>query len=133
MAVARRSRISRFRLFREEVFALYFAIGDSRTPFYAKLPALFSLIYLLSPIDLIPDFIPLFGYLDDLVIVPLLLHISFRLLPAPVRETSLLKAASHARKLRIALFILVLLLLLALTGLFFLGKALFHQLATIHW
>jgi uncharacterized membrane protein YkvA (DUF1232 family) len=133
MGIVRRSWRSRTRVFREEVFVLYFAIRDSRTPLYAKLPAFFSLLYLLSPFDLIPDFIPFFGYLDDLVIVPLLLHLSFRLLPAQVRETSRLKALSHARKLRIALVIILLLLVLMLVGIFFLGAALFHRLSVMHW
>jgi len=128
MGIVRRTWNSRARFFRQEVFVLYYAIRDERTPLYAKLPAFLSLIYLLSPIDLIPDFIPLFGYLDDLIIVPLLFHISFRLLPAVVREDSTLKAISHARKLRIALFILVLLLIAALTAIFFLFAHLISRL-----
>jgi uncharacterized membrane protein YkvA (DUF1232 family) len=105
---------------------LYFGCRDERTPLYARLPALFSLIYLISPFDLIPDFIPFAGYLDDLVIVPLLLHISFRLLPAEVKEASRLKAMRYASRVRIALGILVVLVLLLMVGVFFAVKHLFQ-------
>jgi uncharacterized membrane protein YkvA (DUF1232 family) len=114
--------------FQQEVLVLYFALRDSRTPWYAKWPAFFSLIYLVSPIDLIPDFIPFVGYLDDLVMVPLLLHISFRLLPAQVREESLLKAASHAKKLRVLFISFLLLIILLLTGIFMIMKSFFQHL-----
>lgn len=105
---------------------LYFGCRDERTPWYARLPALFSLIYLISPFDLIPDFIPFAGYVDDLIIVPLLLHISFRLLPAEVKETSRLKAVRYAGRVRIVLGILVILVLLLMIGVFFAVKHLFQ-------
>jgi uncharacterized membrane protein YkvA (DUF1232 family) len=104
--------------FKQEVILLYFGCRDPRTPWYARLPALFSLIYLISPLDLIPDFIPFAGYVDDLIIVPILLHISFRLLPPDVRETSRLKAIRYARRVRIVFAIGVVLLVLLLAGIF---------------
>ena len=55
---------------RQEVHALYLAAKDPRVPWYAKLLAVCIVAYALSPIDLIPDFIPVFGYLDDLILVP---------------------------------------------------------------
>jgi len=106
---------------------LYFGCRDRRTPLYARLPAIFSLIYLISPLDLIPDFIPFAGYLDDLVIVPLLLHLSFRLLPAEVRESSRLKMIRHAGRVRIALVILGVLVVLLLAGIFFAFNHLFQK------
>lgn len=117
----RRRRFS----FKQEVIVLYFGCRDARTPLYALLPGLFSLIYLINPFDLIPDFIPFAGYLDDLVIVPLLLHISFRLLPPAVREDSQLKAVRYARRVRIAFIILLVLLALLMTGLFLAVRHLF--------
>src|SRR6185295_18226447 len=54
-----------------EVLALYLACRDPRVPWYAKALAALVVAYALSPIDLIPDFIPVLGYLDDLVLVPL--------------------------------------------------------------
>src|SRR5258708_999292 len=108
--------------FKQEVILLYFGLQDPRTPLYARLPAIFSLIYLVSPLDLIPDFIPFAGYVDDLIIVPLLLHLSFRLLPPDIRESSRLKAIRYAVLVRIVLVIGVILLVLLLVGLFFAFK-----------
>jgi uncharacterized membrane protein YkvA (DUF1232 family) len=59
------------RLLKREVFALYFAVRDPRVPWYAKALAACVVGYAFSPIDLIPDFIPVLGYLDELVLVPL--------------------------------------------------------------
>jgi uncharacterized membrane protein YkvA (DUF1232 family) len=105
--------------FKQEIILLYFGCRDPRTPLYARLPAIFSLIYLISPIDLIPDFIPFAGYVDDLIIVPLLLHFSFRMLPADVRETSRLKSVRYAGRVRMVLAIGVVLLILLLAGILF--------------
>ncbi len=56
---------------KREVYALYLACRDPRVPWYAKALAAALVAYALSPIDLIPDFIPVFGYLDELVLIPL--------------------------------------------------------------
>ena len=61
----------RARNLRREVYALYFACRDPRVPWYAKAVAVAVVAYAFSPIDLIPDFIPVLGYLDDLVLIPL--------------------------------------------------------------
>ena len=110
------------------MLVLYYALRDKRTPGYAKLPALLSLLYLVSPVDFIPDFIPLFGYLDDLVVVPLLLQASVWLLPTQVRADGMAKAAKHARKLRIGVFVVCILLLFLLVSLFFITKHVFNAL-----
>lgn len=62
----------------------YYAARDPRTPLPVRILALLVAAYALSPIDLIPDFIPVVGYLDDLVLVPLGIALVLRLLPAPV-------------------------------------------------
>ncbi len=116
------------RIFKPEILILYYALRDRRTPFYAKLPALLSLVYLLSPVDLIPDFIPVFGYLDDLVIVPLLLQVSVWLLPKEAKADSMLLAAKHARQLRIMAFVLIVLIVLLLIWGLFIAKNLFASL-----
>lgn len=109
-------------MLKKEIIVLYYGLRDKRTSGIPKITALLSIVYLLSPIDLIPDFIPFFGYIDDIVIVPLLLNLSIRLLPAQVREESLLKASRSQKKLQ-GLFILLVILLIALvTGLFFLMR-----------
>ena len=64
----------RARAMRREVMTLWFAVRDPRTPFAARLLAGAVVAYALSPIDLIPDFVPILGYLDDLVRVPLGTH-----------------------------------------------------------
>lgn len=114
--------------FKQEIFVLYFGIRDSRTPLYAKLIAFLALAYLISPIDLIPDFIPVAGYLDDLIIVPLLLHIAFLLLPSKVKESAFEKARKQIKQVRVALFILILILLGLLLAIFLLLRAVIHQI-----
>ena len=70
------------RRIRTDVLALYVAARDPRTPWYAKAAALIVAGYALSPIDLIPDFIPILGYLDDLIILPLGIRLVVRLTPS---------------------------------------------------
>ncbi|UEM03786.1 DUF1232 domain-containing protein [Skermanella rosea] len=69
---------------KRDVHAVYLAARDPRTPWYARAAALLVAAYALSPIDLIPDFIPVVGYLDDLLIVPLGILLVARLIPADV-------------------------------------------------
>lgn len=63
---------------------LWFAGKNPRTPWYAKALGLFVVAYALSPIDLIPDFIPVLGYVDDVLLLPALIWLSVRLLPPEV-------------------------------------------------
>jgi uncharacterized membrane protein YkvA (DUF1232 family) len=67
-----------------ETYALSYAFRDPRTPWYAKAWLGLVVAYAFSPIDLIPDFIPLFGLLDDLVLVPLGVALAIKLVPAEV-------------------------------------------------
>jgi uncharacterized membrane protein YkvA (DUF1232 family) len=78
------SSASRARVLKREVYALYFACRDPRVPWYAKALAALIVGYALSPIDLIPDFIPVVGYLDDLVLIPLGVMAVRALIPEPV-------------------------------------------------
>ena len=66
---------------KRDTLALYLAAGDPRTPWYAKALAAIVVAYALSPIDLIPDFIPVLGYLDDLIILPLGIWATIKLIP----------------------------------------------------
>jgi len=77
---------------------VYFAIKEPDMPWFAKLLAMLVVAYALSPIDLIPDFIPVIGYLDDLIIVPLGLALVIRLTPQHVINAAKLKADSAAEK-----------------------------------
>ena len=75
---------SRARTLKNEALAVYIAAKDPRTPWYAKALVFFVVAHTFSPIDLIPDFIPILGYLDDLIITPLGLALAIRLIPAEV-------------------------------------------------
>ena len=72
------------RRMKRDTLALYLARRDPRVPWYAKVMAMVTAGYALSPIDLIPDFIPVLGYLDDLIIVPLFIYLTIRLIPPDV-------------------------------------------------
>ncbi|MCD6303021.1 MAG: DUF1232 domain-containing protein [Anaerolineae bacterium] len=74
----------RIRQLKHDTYALYLAYRDPRTPWYAKLFVACVVGYAFSPVDLIPDVVPVFGYLDDLVLVPLGLWLAVRMIPAPV-------------------------------------------------
>ncbi len=67
-------------------FALYLAARDPRVPWYAKLLAAVIVAYAVSPIDLIPDFIPVIGLLDDMIIVPLGLALALKMIPREVMD-----------------------------------------------
>ena len=69
---------------KRDVVALWIAAQDARTPLLAKVAAGVVAAYALSPIDLIPDFIPVLGYLDDLLLVPLGIALTIRLIPPPL-------------------------------------------------
>lgn len=67
-----------------ETYAIFLAYKDPRTPWYAKLLAALVVGYAFSPIDLIPDPIPVLGYLDDLILVPLGIALALKMIPEPV-------------------------------------------------
>ena len=67
-----------------EIFALYLAARDPRTPWYTKLLVAGIVAYAFSPIDLIPDFIPVLGYLDDLILLPIGVALAMKLVPQQV-------------------------------------------------
>jgi uncharacterized membrane protein YkvA (DUF1232 family) len=69
---------------KRDAITLWFAKSHPRTPWGAKALGVFVVAYALSPIDLIPDFIPVLGYLDDLILLPALIWMTVRMLPADV-------------------------------------------------
>ena len=77
-----------------QIYALYLAYRDPRTPWYAKAFAALVVGYPFSPIDLIPDFVPLLGYLDDLILLPLGVKIALDLIPTE----SMAEAREKARQ-----------------------------------
>ena len=78
----------RARKLKEDIPAVFLALKDSETPAAAKIFAGLAVLYALSPIDLIPDFIPVIGYLDDLLILPLLVSLAVRYIPKDILERS---------------------------------------------
>lgn len=73
-------------LLKNEIRALYLAYRDPRVPWYARVFMAAVIGYFLSPIDLIPDFIPVLGYLDDLIIVPAGIFLAMKMIPQDVLE-----------------------------------------------
>ena len=74
----------RARHLKAETFALYLAARDPRTPWYAKFLVAVIVVYAFSPIDLIPDFVPVLGYLDDLILIPMGIALAIKLVPHSV-------------------------------------------------
>ena len=109
---------------RRELFALYLAARDPRTPWYAKAVVACVVAYALSPIDLIPDFIPVLGYVDDLLLLPLGIYLALKIIPQQVLAESRQRAARTSdilSKNRVAAAVIV---LLWSAGIFFLGLCL---------
>ena len=102
------------------VYALYFAYRDPRTPWYARVVAACVVGYAFSPIDLIPDFVPVLGYLDDLVLIPLGVALTVWLMPADVwtdaqaRSTERLRANRPTSRIAAAVIVGVWLLTAAI-------------------
>jgi uncharacterized membrane protein YkvA (DUF1232 family) len=103
---------------KRDVHALYLASRHPHVPWYAKLLAVLIVAYALSPIDLIPDFIPVLGYLDDVVIVPLGILLVIRLIPpeilADCRANAEIAARAPASRVAAAVIVLLWMLMLLL-------------------
>ncbi|PLT33420.1 YkvA family protein [Bacillus sp. V5-8f] len=86
------------RRLKKQLFTLYFSYKDPRVPWYTKLFTVCVVAYAFSPVDLIPDFIPILGYLDDIIIVPLGITIALRLIPENVISDCSEKASELMKK-----------------------------------
>jgi uncharacterized membrane protein YkvA (DUF1232 family) len=110
----------RVKTLKKETFTLYLAYRHPRVPWYAKALALLVVGYALSPIDLIPDFIPILGYLDDLVLIPLGIMLVIRMIPAEVlaechqKSETIVGRATRAGKIAAAVIVLTWILSAAL-------------------
>lgn len=80
------------RKLKNDIPAVFLAMKDKETPALAKILATITVIYALSPIDLIPDFIPVLGYLDDVILLPALIALTIKLIPRSVYEKCLEEA-----------------------------------------
>ena len=110
----------RVKALKRETFTLYLACRHPRVPWYAKLLAFLVVGYALSPIDLIPDFIPVLGYLDDLVLIPLGLMLVIRMIPAEVlaecraKSEELVERVTRAGKIAAGVIVVIWILTAAL-------------------
>jgi uncharacterized membrane protein YkvA (DUF1232 family) len=86
------------RLLKQNVVMLWFATKHPRTPWLSKAICIFIIAYALSPIDLIPDFIPILGYVDDLILLPVLIWIAIRLIPNKIIQESRVDADAYLIK-----------------------------------
>ncbi|WP_220494325.1 YkvA family protein [Aquipseudomonas guryensis] len=115
------------RALKRDAHALWLAARDARTPKLAKLLALLVAAYALSPIDLIPDFVPVLGYLDDLIIVPLGIWLVVRLIPAGLmaeyRALASLASARPVSKMAASFVVLVWLALGAALGFWLMSRS----------
>ena len=89
---------ARIKRLRRETLAVWYAARDARTPWYAKALALLITAYAFSPIDLIPDFIPVLGYVDDLIIIPAGIALAIKLIPAQIMLEAREKADIEIQK-----------------------------------
>jgi len=88
------------RKLKEDIYTLYLASRDPRIPFIAKVVLVLTVAYAFSPIDLIPDFIPVLGYVDDLLLLPLGIWLTIKLMPSAVLEEYRQKAQQMLQKPR---------------------------------
>ena len=108
--------VARLRLLKRESLVVWYAARDPRLPWHVRLLALAVAAYALSPIDLIPDFIPVLGYLDDLLLIPLGIALVVKLTPREVLADARERAAHAAQRpvSRIAAVVIVLLWIAAI-------------------
>ena len=106
-----------------DIVAIFLAVQDKRVPWYAKAIALLVVGYAFSPIDLVPDFIPILGYIDDLVILPFGIKLVISLIPEPILAEYRKKAknlkADVKRKSWIAAAVIVALWIIILVAIYF--------------
>ncbi len=86
------------RALKRQTLTLHYATRDPRTPWYAKALAGCIVAYAISPIDLIPDFIPVLGYLDELILLPIAIGFALRLIPPAVLEDARARAEQAAER-----------------------------------
>jgi uncharacterized membrane protein YkvA (DUF1232 family) len=114
---------SRARALKTEVYAIYLAARDPRTPWYARALIFFVVAHTFSPIDLIPDFIPVLGYLDDLIITPGGIWLAVRLIPPEVLAEARATAAKRQIDRRLGILgatLIILVWILAALGVIYL-------------
>jgi len=122
---------ARARALKNEAFAVYLAAKDPRTPWYARALIYFVVAHTFSPIDLIPDFIPVLGYLDDIIITPGGLWLAVRMIPPQVLEEARGKVTTQGLRKAgsvgyVGAGIIVMVWIVSLIGVVYLIKFLSH-------
>jgi uncharacterized membrane protein YkvA (DUF1232 family) len=112
-----KSLSERLRAVKRDCIALYLACFDARTPQYVKIIALVIAAYAFSPIDFIPDFIPVLGYVDDVLLIGFAVYIAFKLLPKELAAEFRQKAETSGKKPLIKAGILLVVGMWIVTGL----------------
>jgi uncharacterized membrane protein YkvA (DUF1232 family) len=112
---------------KQELILLHLSYKDERTPWLPKVIALCVVAYAFSPIDLIPDFIPVLGFLDDLIIVPLGISLALKLIPQQILDDNRIRAQELSGKSKpknwfVGMLFIFIWILLAV----WLGKLIFH-------
>ncbi|MGN1406091.1 MAG: YkvA family protein [Erysipelotrichaceae bacterium] len=97
----------RARKLKKDIPTVFLCLKDSRTPISAKIMALLVVVQALSPIDLIPDFIPVLGYLDDVVLLPFLIYFTIKLIPEDIWKENSEKEIVLDKKWQYAIPIIV--------------------------
>ena len=111
---------------KREVYAIYVAARDPRTPWYAKTLIFLIVAYTLSPIDLIPDLVPILGYLDDLIIVPSGIWLAVRLIPPEVLAEARATAATRSVDGRVSLVGAAIILLIWILAIIWVASIILH-------
>lgn len=97
---------------KQEIYALYLAYKDPRVSWYAKIFIVILVGYAISPVDLIPDFIPIIGYLDDLIILSLGIVLAIKMIPREVMEECRKESAKGIKDKKIAVIGLIIIIII---------------------
>jgi uncharacterized membrane protein YkvA (DUF1232 family) len=116
----------------QETIALYYAYRDPRTPWYARTFSALVVAYFFSPIDLIPDFIPVLGYLDDLVLVPLGISLAVKMIPPDVMADARSQAAKPVANKTASVILTVVILCAWGLILYFIGTSILRLITSKH-
>ncbi len=114
----------RAKVLKKETYSLFLAYKDPRTPWYAKVFTGLVVAYAFSPIDLIPDFIPVLGYLDDLILVPLGITLAIKMIPSEVLADARKQAVNPTMNKGTGIFITVVILIIWASIIFYIIAAL---------
>lgn len=118
----------KLRRLKQNTYALWLASKDPRVPWLARIIIVVAVAYAISPIDLIPDFIPILGYLDDLLLLPLAIYLAIRLIPPDVWQHYQQQASQQIENPRLAIKAALVIVVLWIVAVGMLGSWLYP-----HW